>query len=867
MDPQKPSQKLDPTRIISQAFSYVKHIRLMIVVFSTAILAGVCYFLYATPIYSARSLVHFQSYGTPVRDSELPETGNYNSGVTLALLDRLKSQEIQIAAARRLGLVGDQATYEDLLKHVPSIVVGMMDSRNLEVTILAYDADVVRNYCEALVEEFQRIQEESWREFRDGALERYAVQLKELEEKVAENADALTDLERDQHFTQMTIEQQSLLEIPKNIVETRERIKRMDAVRDTLERYESEADRVDNTVAILSLLSSFEEDTKVEVGNLIQRSLTPGNTSVGLAKSAEVQVVTPADVGGLEPWREIERKKRVAETQIREASTIYLPEHPKMKELQEELEALTRSLNSEMSVLREKFNLEYRGLTERLAQLETRIPEYQKITEEFGKSSIQFSAIEQAQTMWDEARKRLASKLATVTFTDDFDWVQLTFKGHTSLRDKVPVSPNKRKLVMMALLIGLGGALGLPTILNLLDTSATSLAQLEDYIGLKGIGIVPLSSPEILESVHRSPAQGSTVPNFLLECFRVIRANIGLDSSFEGYRSQVILVTSARPQEGKTTQAANLAWAYHSMGEKVLLVDCDLRRGRQHALLKLDNSNGMSRMLLGEVSPGEAILPAAPGSFHAIPRGPIIPGSTELLCQDVFFKLVQQWKTRYDRIIMDCPPVLGLSESTSLQRLADGVVLVVRSEKTAMKDVRDAVTVLRKTGAHFFGFVLNGVDLSKVGNYYQYYYYSAPYYDQFEGDPAEIAAQEERASASESFAEIAYQEVSSPVSVASPPPLPLDEVPVREIPRSSVPRARQEPESAKPANLPARQATPQLARAKASPDAAWTESEADQSWQRIQEEKQRQQLENEWQQQAPERRPNRPRRPSGDAPT
>jgi capsular exopolysaccharide synthesis family protein len=173
------------------------------------------------------------------------------------------------------------------------------------------------------------------------------------------------------------------------------------------------------------------------------------------------------------------------------------------------------------------------------------------------------------------------------------------------------------------------------------------------------------------------------------------------------------------------------------MGEKVLVVDCDLRRGRQHALLRLDNSTGMSHMLTGRIKPGEAVQNTGPNGFDAIPRGPILPGASELLCRESFLKLVQYWRSRYDRVILDCPPVLGLSESASLQRLADGVVLVVRSEATAMKDVRDAINTLRKTGAHFFGFVLNGVDLSKIGNYYQYYYYSAPYYDQFEESPEE----------------------------------------------------------------------------------------------------------------------------------
>jgi Mrp family chromosome partitioning ATPase len=115
-----------------------------------------------------------------------------------------------------------------------------------------------------------------------------------------------------------------------------------------------------------------------------------------------------------------------------------------------------------------------------------------------------------------------------------------------------------------------------------------------------------------------------------------------------------------------------------------------------------------------------------------IPRGPVIAGTTEILCQKRFEDLMTLFREHYDRIIVDTPPVLGLSETNTLQRVCDGVVLVVRAEATSRKDVGDAVTMLKKAGAHFFGFVLNAVDLSKGSNYFNYYYYSAAYYDDFD---------------------------------------------------------------------------------------------------------------------------------------
>lgn len=750
----EPLKKFDPVKLIGTALTYVKHVRLMLLMLALGLLMGIGYFLYTTPLYRAQSLISCQIFGTSVSTEGLP-TGPSNHLAMRALIARLDSQQVRVAVARRLGLIGEMATYEAVLEHIPSVRIAAVNGQNLNIDVQAYDPEVVRNYAQALVEEFQTLQTTDWNRFRDEALQRYAEEIRQIDEKVDENQSSLALIEREKKFTEATIEQQSLLQIPRDIVITRERIARMDALRETLRSYETRPPGENRTLAILSLLSNFEKETEVSVGDLVPREENNAPSPVQRSKTgapSELNVVVPSEVDGLEPWRQLERQKRLVEAEIQEASATYLPDHPKMRALAENLENARRALDAEMEVLVGKFDLEYARLVEKLGKLEERLPEYQKLTGEFGEVSRSYGMIERTRSMWDQAREALAGRLTRLNFIEDVDWVQLQFLGHTSLRDVVPISPNKGRLVMLALMIGIAGALGLPTLLNLLDTTANSLPQLEETLGMKGIGIVPLTDPELLEAVHRSPAQGATVPNFLLECFRVIRANIGLDASLTGKKgaSQVILVTSARPSEGKTTQAANLAWAYHSMGERVLVIDCDLRRGRQHKLLKLDNSGGMSRMLVGDIPVAEAIVKTAEGSFDAIMRGPIIPGSTELLCQENFARLIQALRHRYDRIILDCPPVLGLSESASLQRLADGVVLVVLSESTSTKDVRDAVALLEKAGAHFYGFVLNRVDLSKIGNHYYYYYYSSPYYDQFDEDPEEESPAAQPAAAAES---------------------------------------------------------------------------------------------------------------------
>jgi capsular exopolysaccharide synthesis family protein len=281
---------------------------------------------------------------------------------------------------------------------------------------------------------------------------------------------------------------------------------------------------------------------------------------------------------------------------------------------------------------------------------------------------------------------------------------------------------------MMGCLLGLGLAGGVPFLLRRFDSSVVELSEFEGTLGINGIGLVPLSDPKELESLNRAPTVGASVPNALLENFRLIRSSILLNKSPKG-DGRIIMLTSARPSEGKTTVSSNVAWAFSSLGEKTLLIDCDLRRGRVHEVIGASNAVGMTDLLTGRASLSECVQKVEAENLWAITRGKVVPGTTELLNSGVFEAILEELKKKYDRIILDTPPVLGLSETAFLQHHADGVAIIVRCGKTLRKDVGDAVQSLQKLGAHFYGFILNGVDFSKRVNQYYYYYYSASYYD------------------------------------------------------------------------------------------------------------------------------------------
>lgn len=746
METQNPNKpKFDPVRLITQALSLVKHSRLMLLMIPFGIMAGICYYVYSMPLYMAKSLVYIRAFGATVKDNRVDELRGSGSVLNRFFLTNLTSGRMQLLAAQKLGLVGPRATAEDVLKHVPIVRRELLDTNHVNLVVFAYDKDVVNQFAEALVDEYKRSQEETWSNYRDEALARYAEEMQKLEAKISEGHDAILGKEKDENLTEAAIAQKILMEVPLELNRAKNRLKNFET------NYRTDLARLDQAIAqagdqpnfdlvveMLSLLSAFEDESEVDVGSVVRSPGLGGRAPLNATAPKlenEVTVVQPQMVEEIEAWRKLDKTRRETIEEIRAKSATYLPDHAVMKELAGRLQESERQLLVEMTTARQRFDLDYAALQEKLTNLEARMPEWYEKSAQYDRNVYDLDVLRDGQAMFETARKNLADKLSAILFNEERDWADIQFKGHIFLRNEVPVSPNKLKLVMLSALIALAGAFGAPILLNMMNTSVATVQELEDYTGLFGIGMVPLASKELLEDVHRSPAQGATVPNFLLETIRVIRSNICLRPN-RHLQSQVVMVTSARPQEGKTSQAANLAWAFRSMGEKTLLLDCDLRRGRVHGFTGVSNEMGMTHLLMGDCTPEQAIQSVGhrSSSFDIIPRGPVIAGTTEILCQKRFEDLIALFRQHYDRIVVDTPPVLGLSETSSLQRVCDGVVLVVRAEATSRKDVGDAVTILNKAGAHFFGFVLNAVDLSKASNYYNYYYYSAAYYDDFDDD-------------------------------------------------------------------------------------------------------------------------------------
>ena len=287
----------------------------------------------------------------------------------------------------------------------------------------------------------------------------------------------------------------------------------------------------------------------------------------------------------------------------------------------------------------------------------------------------------------------------------------------------VPTSPiSPRKLMNMVLAVFGGGifAIGLAFFFEYLDNRVKSPEEIKHYLGLPFLGLVP-----VLEG--RDSAENALlhadVPAPFAEAFRGIRTNVLFSSAEEGGRS--VVVTSTGPGEGKTLIATNLAVALAQAGQRVLLLDADMRKPRVHEVFHEPQVPGLSNVLVGNAKASEAVRPGPVGNLWLLLAGVAPPNPAELLASHKFKEFLATLEEHFDWVIIDSPPVMAVTDASVIAHVAQGVIYVVRCEHTNKHAASTALEQLESAKAKFLGGILNRVDVQRNSYYYSHYYRKA----------------------------------------------------------------------------------------------------------------------------------------------
>lgn len=211
-----------------------------------------------------------------------------------------------------------------------------------------------------------------------------------------------------------------------------------------------------------------------------------------------------------------------------------------------------------------------------------------------------------------------------------------------------------------------------------------------------------------------------------------IRTNLKFSSVTED--KKIIVITSCSPSEGKSYVSANLAAAFAVNNEKVLLIDCDLRKGRQKKifLIKNDRTSGLSNLLLNKNWRTEYqnyIQETKVPNLSVIPTGPYPPNPSELLASPRFKHFLNEVEKEYSYIILDCPPLIGLNDTLVVASIADSTIIVAKHKKTQLTVLENCKKSLEAVGANIVGIVINQIEKKEQSYYYnKYYNYDSKYY-------------------------------------------------------------------------------------------------------------------------------------------
>jgi exopolysaccharide transport family protein len=452
--------------------------------------------------------------------------------------------------------------------------------------------------------------------------------------------------------------------------------------------------------------------------------------AAALEKSPEL-VDTIPEVINDDIIKEIRKQEVDVNRRMSELTKKYGQNHPQIMALQNELDMLCTQKTSEIKKIINSLHNEYLVASAREQSVKAALNRQKGESINLSQKAIDYNVLkreaESSRQMYDLLIKRF--KETSVTEEIKTGNIRVVDPAEVPKR---PVKPRKGMNILLSIVVGLSIGLGLAFFLEYLDNTIKLPEDIKDYLNIPYLGPVPVIA-SIDEASHSHGDGADRKPSDDLitllspkstasESYRGIRTGI-LFSSADSV-PQVILVASSGPHEGKTITSANLAVAMAQAGSSILVVDCDMRRPRMHKVFNEERDKGMSNILVGNCNMDEAIIHTAVANIDFIPSGPIPPNPSELLGSKHMLDFIEKAKSRYERIIIDSPPITAVTDAVILSNFVDGIVLVVRVGETHRNIIKNGLDQLRNVNARILGAVLNGVDTGRDSYYYyQYYYY------------------------------------------------------------------------------------------------------------------------------------------------
>ena len=408
---------------------------------------------------------------------------------------------------------------------------------------------------------------------------------------------------------------------------------------------------------------------------------------------------------------------------VEDLSRRYGEQHPAMQSARSDLNAATASLQNQVEQVVASIERNYQLAVANEKSLNASFEKNKEQIQDISRKEYQVRELQRDVETNRALYETFLTRLRETTATSDLSTTNARIVD-MAIPPVEPTAPNKKLYMIVAVFLAVVVGIGLALVMDVLNNTFKSSDDVEAKLNLPVMGIMPLVPKRTRHEVAQF-FQRNTDRSFS-EAIRTIRTNIMLGEA--NHPRQVLVVTSTAPGEGKSSLATNLAFAMGQL-QRVLLIDADLRRPTLARNFKFPaGTPGLANLIAGTATIEECIQ--SEGDVDMLLAGTVPPNPLELLSSPSFVKLLDAFKSRYDRIIIDSPPSLAVSDASLLSTLANAVVYVIKSESTMIPHAEKGVGQLLQSGAPVTGVVLNQVDIKKArkdgkfNGYYDLYGYT-----------------------------------------------------------------------------------------------------------------------------------------------
>jgi succinoglycan biosynthesis transport protein ExoP len=719
LDPQSPRWVAHPSETDTDAYAYeasrgldmrfiLANIRRRLVwiaaILALSLVAGMLYTMFQPPLYTARTSIQINNQSEQVlrKGEDLDSSTNvYDERFLKTQIDILKSRGLATRVAQKLKLFGNPGFAEAMgMKETAGLpdpiqrdlTIGLLlghlnvdlpfDSRIVTISFTGGDPALTAQIANAFATEF--IQSNLQRKYDSSAYARQFVsnQLAETKQKVEGSERALNAYARSA----------GLIRTPESS-------------------------------------SSGEKGSGGGGGSVTTSSLLQLNSAANDAQQARiaaevrwqtfnaVPLTSTKEVLGSSTYQALLSQRATLETKLQEVRAEHLDDYPGVREINAQLAEVNRQMQVAAANVRNSVRADLTSATAAEQELAARVNSLKGDTLSEQDRSVQYNLLaREADTnraLYDGLLQRYKELNAAAGVATSN--VAIIDQAEPPLG---PSSPNHTRDVMSALVLGLFLAALMVFLSIQLDDAIRVPEDMEAKLGLPLLGIAPQSDGDPQDALLDPKSQ-------LSEGYNALRASL-LHSTPAGLPA-VLLITSAQPGEGKTTTAQAVSVTLARLGKTVLLVDGDMRRPAIHRVFGVPNERGLSTLLTTPDALESVVQPSSEPRLSVVPSGPVPPSPTELVASTRFRALIDQMAEKFDVVVIDSPPILGLADAPTMSALVDGVIFVVEAGRSRRGGLKAALRRLRAMRPNLIGGVLTKFDTTQAANKYSDYYGSHNY--------------------------------------------------------------------------------------------------------------------------------------------